>query len=109
MQKRKIEAQLGDTFEAIYNSPNAHPHMDQIYQESTQYFNLSMSSMHFVNGTPQGSLLPFSLCGVSLNTNGVADVWEGGQRESFDSGQEPFGIKWQSIVEASAVFGKFGF
>lgn len=94
-QRGKIEAQLGDTFEAIYNSQNAHPHMDQMYQESTEYFNLSKSSMHFVNGTPQGSLLPFSLRGISLKINGVADVWEGGQGESFDSGQEPFGIKWQ--------------
>lgn len=31
----------------------------------------------FVNGNPQGSALPFSLCSVSLKINGFAAVWEG--------------------------------
>lgn len=56
-----------------------------------------------VRGAP---MLPFSLRGVSLKINGVAAVWEGCQRGSFDSAQTPFGIKWQSSVEGSAAFEK---
>lgn len=43
-----------------------------IYQDSTECSELSVSNLsyHFVNGAPQGSMLPFSLCGISLKING---------------------------------------
>lgn len=57
-----------------------------------------------MNGTLQGSMLPFSLHGISVKINGVAAVWEGCQKGSFDSAQTPFGINWQSSAEGSPAF-----
>lgn len=56
---------------------------------------VSNCSALFVNGNPQGSALPFSLCSVSLKINGFAAVWEGRRGGSFDSAQTPFAGKRQ--------------
>ena len=47
---------------------------------------------------------PSAPLGISVKINGVAAVWEGCQRGSFDSAQTPFGINWQSGVEGSPAF-----
>lgn len=60
---------------------------------SALHSTVSNWSALLVNGNPQGSTLPFSLCAVSLEINGFAAVWEGCRGGSFDSAQTPFGIK----------------
>ena len=57
---------------SVFSSPHEHPHMNLIYQDSTECSELSVSNLsyHFVNGALQGSMLPFSLRGISLKING---------------------------------------
>lgn len=66
---------LGGTF------GSAHMRLIWVHQENTERSNLSESnlSVHFLNGNPWASLVPFSPRGVSLRINGVAAVWEGWQ------------------------------
>lgn len=75
--KKKPEAQPKETLGTVFNNLHLHNKSNLSLVLDVPTCAVSNESALVVNGNPQGSTLPFSLCAVSLEINGLAAVWEG--------------------------------